>query len=91
MTSACLGVNTKLPIAALKQAKELSKRRFLPPVDVALIYAELGDMDRAYQWLEKGYEDRQDWMAFLKVDPLFDPLRSDSRFHDLLRRMNLPP
>lgn len=47
-------------------------------------------MGPALEWLEKAYEDREPRMAYLKVDPIFDPLRSDPRFRDLLRRMNFP-
>jgi len=41
--------------------------------------------------LEQAYQDRSFWMAFLKVDPEMDSLRSDPRFQDLMRRMNFPP
>jgi serine/threonine-protein kinase len=75
---------------ALLQVKELAKRRYLAPVDIALIHAALGDRDRAFQWLETGYEDRHDWVVSLKVDPMYDSLRSDPRFQDLLQRMKFP-
>jgi TolB-like protein/tetratricopeptide (TPR) repeat protein len=57
---------------------------------IALIYGELGEMDMAFTWLEKAYEDRFLWMVFIGVEPALDPLRNDPRFKDLLRRMNLP-
>ena len=57
---------------------------------MARIYAGLGEKDKAFEWLEKGYEDRSHRLR-IKVDPPFDPLRSDPRFADLLRRMNLQP
>ena len=50
----------------------------------------LGENDQALEWLETAYEDRPEGMVWLKPDPIFDPLRSDPRFQDLLRRMNLP-
>jgi hypothetical protein len=53
----------------------------------------LGEQDEAFEWLEKSYADRSIGVGFatIKVDPQFDPLRSDPRFADLLRRMNLAP
>jgi TolB-like protein/Flp pilus assembly protein TadD len=63
----------------------------VPTYHMAAIYAALGDNDKAFDWLEKAYEERSLWMVHLKVAPKLDPLRSDPRFHDLLRRMNFPP
>jgi serine/threonine protein kinase/tetratricopeptide (TPR) repeat protein len=77
----------------LDQLNELSKRKYVPARYRARIYAGLGDKDKAFDWLEKGYEDRSvgSGLFTLKVDPIFDSLRSDPRFADLLRRMNLQP
>jgi hypothetical protein len=58
---------------------------------VAVVYAGLGEKDRAFEWLERAYKGHDNDMSFLKVDPPLDPLRSDPRFQDLLRRMNFPP
>jgi hypothetical protein len=49
----------------------------------------LGEKDKAFEWLEKSYEDRS--LGAIKVNPAYDPLRSDPRFADLLRRTNLQP
>jgi TolB-like protein/Tfp pilus assembly protein PilF len=58
--------------------------------DVASDYAALGDRDQSLRWLEKSYADR-DWrLVEVAVEPRFDVLRSDPRFQDLLRRLNLP-
>jgi hypothetical protein len=43
------------------------------------------------QWLEKAYSERSSALAYLKIEPLFDPLRGDPRFADLVRRVGLPP
>jgi serine/threonine-protein kinase len=76
------------------RAEEVSKRTYVPceggNAYVAL-YAALGDTDKAFAQLEKAYEDRCEPLVYLKVNPLSDPLRSDPRFQDLLRRMNFPP
>jgi hypothetical protein len=61
------------------------------PYLIALIYMGLREKDKAFEWLEKAYEDRDTHMANVKVDPWLDPLRSDPRFQNLLRRMNFPP
>jgi len=73
----------------LDKLAELSKEKYVPAVDRARIYAGLGEKDKAFEWLGKGYEDRS--ISTIKVDPTLDPLRSDPRFIDLLRRMNLQP
>ena len=75
----------------LGQLQELSKQRYVTPYMIGRIYAALGKKDEALHWLETAYEEREPWMASLKVEPRFDDLRSDPRFQDLLRRMNFPP
>ena len=74
-------------IEALKVA---SKQSFVPALFVALVYAGLEDKDQAFTWLEKAYEERFSRLAYLKVEALWDPLRSDPRFADLLRRVGIP-
>ncbi|MGA2475856.1 MAG: protein kinase [Terriglobia bacterium] len=59
--------------------------------EVALVYAGLGEKDRAFEWLERAYKVHDKGMCFLKVDHALDPLRPDPRFQDLVRRMNFPP
>ncbi len=75
----------------LVELKAKSKQRYVSPLEIAMIYAGLGEKDQTFAWLEKGYEGRSDWMAQLRVDPRWDHLRSDPRFQDLLRRVGLPP
>jgi TolB-like protein/tetratricopeptide (TPR) repeat protein len=59
--------------------------------EIALVYAGLGEKDEAFAWLEKSFAARDKGLAYLKIDPPLDPLRSDSRFQDLLRRVGLLP
>ncbi len=66
-----------------------SKAGYIPPTYLARIYVGLGERDQALTWLEKGYAAHDSHMEFLGVEPSFDPLRSDPRFVDLLRRMRL--
>ncbi len=56
----------------------------------ASAYAALGEKDRAYQWLDKGFEHRDFFLTELKTNPYFDPFRSDPRFQKLLDRMKFP-
>jgi hypothetical protein len=58
---------------------------------VANVYIGLGDKDQAFVWLEKAFQERSNALVWLKVWPLWDPLRSDPRFDDLLRRVGLEP
>jgi TolB-like protein/DNA-binding winged helix-turn-helix (wHTH) protein/Tfp pilus assembly protein PilF len=60
--------------------------RFMPPYASALVYAGLGERDRAFEWLEKAYDVRDVHLMFLTVDPKWDPYRSDPRFEALVER-----
>jgi len=62
----------------------------VPPIDLALLYSDRGRKDEAFPWLVKAYERRSHYMVFLAADPEWDPLRSDRRFTDLLRRIGVP-
>lgn len=73
----------------LDELKEMSKQKYVSPYDLAVLYTGLGEKDRAIEQLNKAYEERAGWIINLKVEPLFDPLRSDPRFADLLHRMGL--
>ena len=74
----------------LDELFELSKVRNIPPYHIALIYNGLGEYEKAFEWLEKACEKCDPKMAFLKVEPKWNNLRSDSRFQDLLRRVGFP-
>ena len=54
-----------------------------------MLHAGLGEPDAAFEWLDRALDDRRGWLAYLKVEPLLDPLRSDARFTRLLERMRL--
>jgi eukaryotic-like serine/threonine-protein kinase len=58
--------------------------------DIALLYADLGDKDEAFKWLNTAYQERDVGMLSLKTDFLLDPLRSDPRFAELVLKMGLP-
>jgi TolB-like protein/DNA-binding winged helix-turn-helix (wHTH) protein/Tfp pilus assembly protein PilF len=73
----------------LRELMELQKQRYVSPAAIGLLYISLGDKDRAFEWLEKAYQERSNSLAYLGVNPAVDPLRSDPRFQDLLRRIGL--
>jgi Tfp pilus assembly protein PilF len=75
--------------AVLNQLFEQSKRQYVSPFYIALIYAGLGENEKAMDWLEKAYADRSNGLVFLKVDPELDSLRSNPRFKALLVKMRL--
>ena len=76
----------------LNQLNELSKQKYVPSWSSAPIYAALGEKDKAFELLEKAYQERSIGTGLsIKEFPGFDPPRSDPRFADLLRRMNLQP
>jgi hypothetical protein len=75
----------------LAELKDLSRRRYVPPFSVALVCVGLGDKSQALDWLDRAWEDHSFFLAYLKVDPRFDTLHAEPRFHDLLRRMHLEP
>ncbi len=69
--------------------KSRSTKRYIPAYAIALIYAGLGEKDNAFLWLEKACEDRSTSLAYLKVDPVLNSLRSDPRFSALVQRIAL--
>jgi TolB-like protein/DNA-binding winged helix-turn-helix (wHTH) protein len=75
----------------LAELESAAKERYISPYLFAILHTSIGNKDIAFQWLGKAFAERNPMLAFLKVDSLFDPLRSDQRFQDLLRRMNFPP
>jgi len=74
----------------LEQLKALSKQRYVSPIDMAVVYMGLGDRNSVFQWFEKAYQERAARIQEIS-EPLFDSLRSDPRFPDLMRRVGLPP
>jgi len=70
---------------------EMEAQRNIPSQERAIIYIGLGDKDRAFEWLEKAYAERFPPIISLTTEPIFDDLRSDPRFADLAKRINLTP
>jgi eukaryotic-like serine/threonine-protein kinase len=75
----------------LGQLLRRSRSEFVSPMDVASVYARLGNKDQAMLWLGRALEERDSFLTFARVYPRFDGLHSDPRFQELVRRVGLPP
>ncbi len=76
--------------AILEALKERARTAYVPPYSIASIHASLGDVEPAFEWLEKAHAARDRAMIYLQVNPRFDRLRADPRFDGLVRRMGFP-
>ncbi|HSK73508.1 MAG TPA: tetratricopeptide repeat protein [Pyrinomonadaceae bacterium] len=72
----------------LEKLLKLSKERYVSPYHIALIYNALGENDETFAWLERGFQERDPRMTFLKIEPKWNNLRSEPRFVSFLKRMN---
>jgi adenylate cyclase len=80
------------PMALQRAAETLaarSKTAYVPAWQIGTLYTRAGKKEEALEWLEKAYQAHDPNMPYISVDPIFDNLRGDPRFKDLLRRMNL--
>ncbi|NIM91614.1 MAG: protein kinase [Candidatus Aminicenantes bacterium] len=73
----------------LEDLKKQHQHSYDVSLHIAALYSYLGDNDQFFTWLERAYEERAFKMAYLKVDPMFDTVRSDSRFTAWLKKMRL--
>jgi TolB-like protein/DNA-binding winged helix-turn-helix (wHTH) protein/Tfp pilus assembly protein PilF len=74
----------------LAQLLARSKKQYVSPFYIAIVYVALGEKDLAMNWLEKAFLDRSNGLVFLKVEPELDPLRADPRFIALQQKLNFP-
>jgi TolB-like protein/DNA-binding winged helix-turn-helix (wHTH) protein/Tfp pilus assembly protein PilF len=75
----------------LTNLKSRSRRQYISSYSLAVAYIGLGERDAALGRLQKAYEDREDQVALLRIEPLFDTLQADPRFQELVRRIGLYP
>jgi Flp pilus assembly protein TadD len=75
--------------AILKELVETSAKKYVSAYDLALINIGLGQKDAAFEFLRAAVEERCGWLIFLKIEPVLDSIRSDSRFEDLIRAVGL--
>ncbi len=74
----------------LEELEVRATHEYISPVDIAMIYSGLGEQDRAFGWLERGFAERAYGLVFLTTDPRFDLLRGDKRYSALMKRVGLP-
>ena len=74
----------------LARLKTLNERGLVPSGSIGILYGALGELDEAFAWLEKAYDERDPQLTYLKVGRRFEPLRQDQRFQQLVHRMGLP-
>lgn len=72
--------------AVLSTLDAISSERYVPPYATALVYAGLGQRDLAIEWLERALAKRDVHLAFLTMDPKWDPFRNDPGFVSILNR-----
>jgi len=73
----------------LRQLLDLSKQKYVSPYDIAMVHVGLGENDEALFCLNRAFAERSLWLGYLNAEPQLDPVRSDPRFQDLLRRVGL--
>ncbi|TET69186.1 MAG: tetratricopeptide repeat protein, partial [Candidatus Aminicenantes bacterium] len=75
--------------AILNKMLEESKEIHVPPYFIALLNLALGEQDQCFEWLQKAFKEKDQWLCYLKVDPLVDSARQDPRLKELLQKMKL--
>ncbi|HKA21613.1 MAG TPA: winged helix-turn-helix domain-containing protein [Blastocatellia bacterium] len=73
----------------LDEMQKRSANEYVDPYPLAWVYVALSDIDKAFESLNRAYAVRSSWMPWVNVEPKFDPLHSDSRFQELLRRVHI--
>lgn len=85
-TYAAMG-DRRAAVKELEKLKALSNQKYVSPYNIALVYAGLGDVTHALEWLEIACKEGAAWLVFLKIDPGFDKLRSNPKFIKILERV----
>jgi len=74
----------------LARLEEQSRKGYVCAYEIATVYSQLGEKDRAFEWLKRGRREQADCMVLLKTEPWMDPLRTDPRYADLVKRIGFP-
>ena len=75
----------------LDQLQDKSKTIYVSPVDLALLYAQLGDREKALSFLEQGFREHSPLLLWIQLDPAYDFLHADERYRSIIQRVGLPP
>ncbi len=75
--------------AIIAKLQQISARSYVSSIYIALVYTGLRDTNHAFEWLDKAYNERCEYLVYLPTEPLADPLRNDPRFPKLLQRLGL--
>jgi hypothetical protein len=76
--------------AIARTLQGIAETRHIATYETAMIHVALGDVDAAFDWLDRAYEERAAWLTYLRVDPRLDPIRGDPRFVALSRAVGHP-
>jgi Tfp pilus assembly protein PilF len=71
----------------IEELKEISNKHYVSSYMIATVYASLGENDKAFEWLEKACEERYEGMVYIKTHPNLNPIRTDPRFVELLKKI----
>ena len=74
----------------LAELRQLATRTFVTSYGIALIYAGLGESDAAFSWINRAFEERSHWLAWLRLDPRWSSMRTQARFLQFVARLNYP-
>src|SRR5712692_332435 len=75
--------------AIVAELEARARERYVTPVAFCIAHLGLRNVDQVFHWLDRAYEDRRGWLTYMKVDPIFAPVKDDPRFAEFLRRMKL--
>ena len=75
----------------LSEILSASSTKRVSSYEVAVIYAGLGEIEKSFDWLERAFAERNEYLNYLMVDPRLDGLRKDQRYLDMLKRLGLTP
>jgi len=86
-----LAGNKSEALKLIAELRDRDRHHYVSRILFVHAYLGLGDKDQALTWLERAYEDRDQWMVYINATPILDSLRPEPRFQALVRRMNFPP